>query len=257
MRRLVLLCGVAALAAGCDRVFGLRPDGEADAAVADAAADRDLDRDHIADADDNCVGDPNEGQDDTDHDGIGDVCDPHVDRADILVSLELFDASPRRWEPNPSTGWSKTEQGLVSPLGGALVYQSMPKLTLPTVRVGFTIVAFGPRTGGSNNEVALELEGPDTANCKLREDIADDHSDLILHVRGNANPMTKIFAPELAAGTRYVAAYTRGVMSTCSVAGTTQTKPDALADAFSSVPTLRVVGTSISIDFIALYAAMP
>src|SRR5574338_691526 len=87
----VLVC------AGCNAVFGVKevthlPDAAADAPPdVDCAAIADEDGDCVADLTDNCPTVSNAAQDDDDHDGVGNTCDPHpMDPHDKLLGFFSF-----------------------------------------------------------------------------------------------------------------------------------------------------------------------
>ena len=65
--------------------------------VACLSADGDLDRDGVADVDDNCPAQINPDQNDSDADGLGDVCDPDDDNDGRLDGDDAFPNDPNEW----------------------------------------------------------------------------------------------------------------------------------------------------------------
>ncbi len=244
-------CATALLISGCDDLFGLRPlerpiDGPT----------FDTDGDGLSDSDDNCPELANIHQDDFDGDGIGDACDPHPQTPDVLIDLSLFHGSTGRWLEQPDSGWTIGEGMLTSPAGGALVFDSLQDLTNPTLQIGFSFVDFGERTDASNNEITLELDDGHGTDCIAREDkVGDALSYLLVHPTGAPDPVIKAITPELSTATPYEMVYSRGTVSTCTVAGAAIADvPDASSPTVATTPTIRMNRAAVTFTFIALYA---
>lgn len=256
----ILVCGLAFTLVGCDRVFDVQGGGpDVDATIpadvdadSDAVSTRDTDGDGVLDSVDNCPGIAS-SQTDTDTDGVGDACDPHPGEMDTLVSVTLFHATSDAWNPSPTTGWSRTDGSITSPLGGTLVYDTTQTLYRPSLQVGFSFLDFGDQTNAHNNQIELLLVDGDNADCEARDDNAgDNHSDLLLHVRGTSTPQTKPLVPPLALDTRYILTYSRGTTSRCALGIDAVQAGDAV-DSYAVQPAIRLDYLQVKIDYIALY----
>lgn len=246
MLRVVLLFVIA----GCDVVAGIneiRPDAP--------PAPLDTDGDGVPDEMDNCPAQANPLQTDADRDELGDACDPRPAAPDHLVDLALFDGATGRWIEQPAGTWTLGPDGLTSPAGGVLTYDTLLTLKNPTLQVGFTFLDFGVRDDHSNNQIALELDDNHGTDCDAREDTEGDALSYLL-VRGpdGASP-EKMMAAEFQLDVRYVLTYTRSLLSSCSIAGVTVANvPDATAETITTMPVVRVNRATVRIDSIAIYA---
>jgi len=140
---------------GCDRVLGLdtvRLHADAPADV-DCAALVDFDHDCVADDVDNCPADPNADQaDHGDGDGVGDVCDPHPQRAGDSIAYFTTFADAASWTPLFGAQWSFAGAAIHDDLAdasGLLQTSADYKGAGFTVEAGFTFHAFDTITDAS------------------------------------------------------------------------------------------------------------
>lgn len=263
----------------CDRVFDLSdppfeppppsPDASRDAtldAPPDAPPDAidpsvDSDLDGIPDIMDNCPMTGGPEQEDADGDGVGDLCDPRQGPADVLYHYETFRSDDSRWKRMPADGWERLDGALISPPGGLLAFDSALSLDRPVLQVRFEFVDFGVRDD-RNNQIALELEDGDTADCQAREDVANELpapiSNLLMHTHGVTDPLIKVLTPELAIATPYLLEYARGTTSTCRISGYMEaTQADAPSDQLTTKPKVSLILATARIRYIAIYQARP
>lgn len=240
---------------GCDDAFDLVHVELHDAAI-DAAIDApevpDYDGDGVF-AGDNCPAMPNPDQGDDDHDGVGNVCDPHPGQLDVVVDQELFRGKTSMWVPTGA--WTIAEGAWQSPPavdGGAL---SFPSRTLyrPALQVGFTIDAYDPQL--MLRQLELHFDAPTGADCCVRHDpTTGTASQLVLHVEGTTY-VSKGISPNYQLGSHYVATYARALTSSCTILAQTVTRSD-IAELVTTSPTLILTRMQVTIDHVTLYQVM-
>jgi hypothetical protein len=161
-----------AVLAGCDGLLGLHKLDRFGDAAPDSFVMHDEDHDNIDNTLDNCPGIYNPLQEDGDHDGVGDVCDPHPSvPGDHIAVTEFFDGpfvalggTPADW--TIADGVQTTNE---TDLANAMLMLTR-SAHAPTLELQFVVVDYGPDTT-VRNEVNITIAFPNnTAQCELTGD---------------------------------------------------------------------------------------
>ncbi|MDB4958869.1 MAG: thrombospondin [Myxococcales bacterium] len=169
MGRVGFVLASALVFAACDSVFGLQ---DLHTPAPDAFLMYDEDGDGIDNTLDNCPTIYNPDQlDDGDHDGIGDVCDPHrTTPGDHLVFADYFDGTSYTWTPDSGAHWRSTESALDStaaPDATNALLSRIEMLSAPTIAIGFTVLDYGTDSS-ANNAVEITIAYPsNSGTCRI------------------------------------------------------------------------------------------
>src|SRR5579883_148750 len=212
--------------AACDAVFGLHsaPVGPSSPDAPDPQL-HDEDGDGIPDVMDNCPGIANADQRDTDQDGVGDACDPHLSaKGDSIALAEYFDGSAYAWSPSPMA-WQAGNDQIETTGAAAATNQASLTLVLPvsqpTVELGFTYVGSADR-----QSVQLLLTLTSAAHSETCGVFAGNANDVNLDClglgrdAGPGNDGTRLLTQALALGPQYTWRFVYDDMTpVCELAG--------------------------------------
>ena len=141
MRLAALLVGLAA--SGCHLVFDLEP-GANDQCWNTKLLGHDEDTDDIEDGCDNCPGDTNDDQADSDEDGVGDLCDPEPQTpGEHIAFFDAFTSPDARWEAFGNGVWSIAGEAVQSGLvedGTLVLHEEFVNATVQTSFTGQTVI---------------------------------------------------------------------------------------------------------------------
>lgn len=251
------------LVAGCDVLFGLQnPRTDPDAAP-DALVAHDEDGDGIDNLLDNCPAVFNPGQqDDGDHDGVGDSCDPHMTTGgDRLVVQDYFDAGNFVWTPDRGSDWARGggEMTTTSPADATLAALWIARtIKAPTISLGFDVVSYGTGTA-TNNGLEITIAYPMSSGlCKVIGSSAGDNLDeAVTDVENSANQSTN-FSEPVPEGGSVTMTFTREAssteMGTCLVNNTSTRiipgPPTTFTDVHASI---AVYSMKVSLRYVLLY----
>jgi hypothetical protein len=242
--------------AGCDQVFGLTPlsSSASDAPpgdALDATAEHDEDGDGRPDSTDNCPLVSND-QLDTDQDGVGDACDPHVTPGDHLVELATFETGFGGWTPD-FAGWTSDVDAIVTPPPGVQRALNHGSITaaVPTIDVTFDVLDLGPVVPANAFGPVLDFPGA-SGTCWFQELMPGNlKSDVLLKLGGvtysTSNNTDTIVGPT------YRIRFSRDAVAACSYGSTNLTHADGVT-AVAVTPGILVDSLQVRIHAIAIYA---
>jgi hypothetical protein len=244
------------LLAACNQAFGLERTRIVDSSV-DAYVDVDEDGDSIRNDIDNCPGIYNPLQEDRDHDGVGDACDPHPDTpGDTIAATAFFNVGFDGWTPDAVANWSVHDGAIYStpPSDGTVVRVSMQlSAPRPTLEVGFTVVAYG--SAQDYNQASFELAFPgDAMTCIIGSTGPVDPIQYVVIDTGVGTPQG-VTAIQPGAVNRLT--YTREPppgSDSCTLDGTPATLQTGMPLASAQLTASISTGEQLAIQYIVIYA---
>jgi len=258
------------LLAGCDAVLGLSKPVIADAARLDApdallgvhdprcetpdeiamddAADED--GDGIANRIDNCPGKFDKSQNDMDHDGIGDVCDPHrTVFGDEFVDVSYFNTELGCWVPDTPSNWTLGNGSVTTPNSVTAVLSLTPTATRGTLEVGFIATQTD-----STSKIEVDLDYPGSIGfCFLSFDTSNTATlfagDAFSSFSQNTNTM-------LGSTVHHLALTRDENGETCNLDGSILPHPTPVT-ATTVTAKVTVTNAIVSLTYTVLYSAPP
>jgi hypothetical protein len=207
--RLASLLLVAVASAGCDLVFkvdtGGPPLDDGNKVDGPILTGFDEDGDGTDNAIDNCPGISND-QTDSDTDGVGDLCDFVLGRADRIVAKYFFDDAADL-DAFTNAGWTPVQGGLQA--STAVPATLATNITLPdasvTIEVGFSV----QEEGTNLSQTGVAVDGAAGHRCFVQDSDGTDGGQLSFMTIEHPTGMTRVGIPELLVGTHYHLRLTR------------------------------------------------